>query len=123
MVAGARQLEPRRCRFQFPAIGLNVTGRSYPVRMPEYRWSPPEHPDPPEDQPAGVPGVEWSELVHHAPVWCRVEFSRTGWQRLPGFVEAATDAIVLVQFPFMGFAHKVWLPRDRVTVRQLKARR
>lgn len=69
-----------------------------------------------------MPGVEWSELVHHAPVWCRVEMSRTGWQRVPGFVDAKTDELVLVQFVHMGFAHKVWLPRDRVTVRQLKAR-
>lgn len=90
--------------------------------MPDYQWSPPIHPDPPEDQPYGVEGVEWSELVHHAPVWLRVEFSRTGWQRLPGFVDAKTDAIVLVQFVHMGFAHRIWLERDRVTVRQLKAR-
>jgi hypothetical protein len=91
--------------------------------MPQYQWSPPIHPDPPEDQPLGIDGVEWSELVHHAPVWVRVEMSRTGWQRVPGFVDAATDAIVLVQFVHMGFAHKVWLPRDRVTTRELKARR
>jgi hypothetical protein len=91
--------------------------------MPDYQWSAPSHPDPPEDQPYGVPGVEWSELVHHAPVWVRVEFSRTGWRRLPGFVDAKTDAIVLVQFVHMGHAHRIWLERDRVTVRQLKARR
>lgn len=91
--------------------------------MTQYQWHPPEHPDPPEDQPAGVPGVEWSELVHHAPVWVRVEMSHTGWQRLPGFVDAKTDELVLVQFVHMGYGHKVWLPRDRVTVRQLKARR
>lgn len=90
--------------------------------MPQYRWSPPEHPDPPEDQPLGVPGVEWSERVDHAPVWVRVEFSRTGWQRLPGFVDAATDDRVYVQLVHMGFAHRLWLPRDRVTVRQLRRR-
>jgi hypothetical protein len=67
--------------------------------------------------------VEWSELAHHDPVWVRVEFSRTGWQKLPGFVDAKTDSIVLVQLVHMGFAHRLWLPRDRVTVRQLKPRR
>jgi hypothetical protein len=94
-----------------------------PLPARQYQWSPPIHPDPPEDQPLGIDGVEWSDLVHHAPVWVRVEFSRTGWQRVPGFVDAATDVIVLVQFVHMGFAHKVWLPRDRVTTRELKARR
>jgi hypothetical protein len=91
--------------------------------MPQYQWSPAIHPDPPEDQPYSVEGVEWSELVHHAPVWVRVEFSRTGWQRLPGFVEAQTDEIVLVQFVHMGFANRIWLERDRVTRRVLKERR
>lgn len=91
--------------------------------MPDYQWSAPTHPDPPEDQPHGVPGVEWSQWVDHAPVWVEVEFSRTGWQRLPGFVDAATDTIVLVQFVHMGNAHKAWLPRERVTKRVLKARR
>ncbi|WIE65970.1 hypothetical protein DEI99_005375 [Curtobacterium sp. MCLR17_036] len=91
--------------------------------MTQYQWSPPTHPDPPEDQPAGIDGVEWSQAVDHAPVWVRVEFSRTGWQRLPGFVEAATDDRVYVQLVHMGFAHRVWLPRERVTGRQLKPRR
>lgn len=91
--------------------------------MPQYQWSAPIRPDPPEDQPLGVEGVEWSELAHHDPVWVRVEFSRTGWQRLPAFVDAKTDDIVLVQLVHMGNAHRLWLPRDRVTVRQLKPRR
>lgn len=91
--------------------------------MSAYQWTAPQHPDPPEDQPYGVDGVEWSERVYHAPVWVRVEFSRTGWQRLPGFVDAATDDRVYVQFVFMGFAHRVWLPRDRVTKRTLNRSR
>lgn len=91
--------------------------------MPQYQWSPPIHPDPPEDQPYGVEGVEWSEAVAHAPVWVRVEMSRTGWRRLPGFVDAQTDDIVLVQFVSMGSAYRVWLGRDRVTKRVLKPHR
>ncbi|MDY1005761.1 hypothetical protein [Curtobacterium sp. CFBP9011] len=91
--------------------------------MPQYQWSPPEHPDPPEDQPIGIDGVEWSEWVNHSPVHVEVEFTRTGWQRVPGFVDAATDDRVLVQFVHMGFAHRVWLERGRVTPRTLKPRR
>lgn len=91
--------------------------------MPQYQWSPPEHPDPPEDQPIGIDGVEWSEWVNHSPVHVEVEFTRTGWQRVPGFVDAATDDRVLVQFVHMGFAHRVWLGRGRVTPRTLKPRR
>jgi hypothetical protein len=91
--------------------------------MPQYQWSPPIHPDPPEDQPLGVDGVEWSEWVDHRPVWVRVEFTRTGWQKAPGFVDAMTDTLVYVQLVHMGFAHRVWLERDRVTTRTLKPRR
>ncbi|MGU3409097.1 hypothetical protein ACLBWP_03235 [Microbacterium sp. M1A1_1b] len=91
--------------------------------MAQYQWSPPIHPDPPEDQPYGVDGVEWSEAVNHEPVWVRVEFSRTGRQKLPGFVEAQTDDRVYVQLVHMGFAHRLWLDRDCVTRRQLKTRR
>jgi hypothetical protein len=91
--------------------------------MAQYQWHPPEHPDPPEDQPYGIDGVEWSEWVDHVPVWVRVEFSRTGWQRLPSFVDAQTDDIVLVQFVHMGSAYRIWLERDRVTVRQLRTQR
>jgi hypothetical protein len=91
--------------------------------MPQYQWSPPTHPDPPEDQPYGIDGVEWSEWVDHRPVWVRVEFSRTGWQRVPAFVDAAASDRVFVQLVYMGFSHRVWLARDRVTVRQLKPRR
>jgi hypothetical protein len=89
----------------------------------QYQWSPPEHPDPPEDQPRGIDGVEWSEWVDHTPVWVRVEFSRTGWQRVPGFVDADAGDRVYVQFVHMGFAHRVWLERDRITRRALKPRR
>lgn len=99
-----------------------VTAHPYARPMPDYQWSPPEHPDPPEDQPYGVAGVEWSDRVGHAPVWVRVEFSRTGWQRLPGFVDAATGELVYVQFVHMGFPQRLWLERDRVTVRQLRRR-
>lgn len=91
--------------------------------MTEYTWAAPEHPDPPENQPLGVPGVEWAEAINHDPVWVDVEMTRTGRQKLPGFVDAAADDRVLVQFVHMGFAHKVWLPGERVTVRELKPRR
>jgi hypothetical protein len=90
--------------------------------MPQYQWSPPIHPDPPEDQPSGLEGVEWSEWVNHVPVFVDVEFSRTGWQHLPGFVDAAAADRVLVQFPHMGFAHRIWIARERVSPRQLKVR-
>lgn len=89
--------------------------------MPQYQWSPPIHPDPPEDQPVGIDGVEWSDWVDHAPVWVRIEFSRTGWQKVPGFVDAVTPDRVYVQLVYMGFAHRLWLDRDRVTRRVLKA--
>jgi hypothetical protein len=91
--------------------------------MPQYQWSPPQHPDPPEDQPVGIDGVEWSDAVDHAPVWVDVEFSRTGPQRLPGFVDAAAPDRVYVQLVHMGNAHRLWLPRDRVSRRVLKPRR
>ena len=87
-----------------------------------YQWSPPEHPDPPEDQPQGIEGVEWSESVDHAPVWVDVVFSRSGRQRVPGFVEADAGDRVFVQLVFMGFVHKVWVPRIQVTRRALKPR-
>jgi len=91
--------------------------------MPQYQWSPPEHPDPPEDQPQGIDGVEWSDAVDHAPVWVDVVFSRSGRQRVPGFVEADAGDRVFVQLVFMGFVHKVWVPRIQVTQRALKSRR
>lgn len=81
---------------------LSVPARTLPA-MPQYEWSPPTHPDPPEDQPFGVEGVALSERVDHAPVWCRVKFSRTGWQRVPGFVDADAGERVYVQLVHMGF--------------------
>jgi hypothetical protein len=69
----------------------------------------------PEDSDA----VPTSDLP---PVWVSVEFTRTGLQRLPGFVERASDDLVFVQLVHMGFAHHVWLPRGRVTKRTLKPR-
>lgn len=92
------------------------------VRMPDYKWSPPEHPDPPEDQPLGVPADPDAVAVDLPPVWVVVDMTRTGRQKLPGFVMAASDAVVHVQFVHMGFAHKVWLPRERVSKRALKRR-
>lgn len=92
--------------------------------MPDYKWSPPEHPDPPEDQPLGVPADEAALTLTSFPAaWVTVDMTRTGRQRLPGFVMAASETVVYVQFASMGFAHKVWLPRGRVTVRVLKPRR
>ncbi|PYY60026.1 hypothetical protein DEJ17_06550 [Curtobacterium sp. MCSS17_011] len=91
--------------------------------MPQYQWSPPQHPDPAEDQPEGIDGVEWSDAVDHAPVWVDVVFSRTGPQHLPGFVDADAGDRVYVQFVHMGFAHRLWVPRSSVTTRRLKPRR
>lgn len=91
--------------------------------MTDYHWAAPEHPDPPEDQPYGIDGVEWSTAVAHSPMFVDVEFSRTGWQHLPGFVDAAAEDRLYVQFVHMGFAHREWLPRERVTKRTLKPRR
>lgn len=100
----------------------DVSANRHDERMAEYTWSPPEHPDPPEDQPLGIGPIDGAEPVDHAPVWVDVEFTRTGRQRLPGFVDAATDGRVYVQLVHMGFAHKVWLPRERVTRCTLKPR-
>jgi len=84
--------------------------------MPEHRWSPPIHPDPPEDQPLGIDAPLAPERVSGYPaVWVQVEFTRSGPQRCPGFVEQADADTVYVQLVHMGFVHHVWLPRDRVT--------
>lgn len=91
--------------------------------MQQYQWSPPQHPDPPEDQPEGIDGVEWSDTVDHAPVWVDVVFSRSGRQRVPGFVQADAGDRVYLQLVFMGFVHHLWVPRLSVTTRQLKPRR
>lgn len=89
----------------------------------QYQWSPPIHPDPPEDQPEGIDGVEWSDAVDHAPVWVDVVFSRSGRQRVPGFVQADAGDRLYVQLVFMGFVHHLWVPHSSATVRQLKPRR
>lgn len=90
----------------------------------EHTWAPPEHPDPPENQPLGIEADDSAVTVDGFPaVWVRVEFTRTWMQRLPGFVERAAADRVFVQLVHMGFPHHVWLPRERVTHRQLKPRR
>lgn len=90
---------------------------------PDYRWSPPEHPDPPEDRPLGIDAdPAAAAAAGYPPVWVRVQFTRTGEQRCPGFVERASADRVFVQLVHMGFVHHVWLPRDRVTHRELKQR-
>lgn len=91
--------------------------------MAAYAWSPPSHPDAPEDQPLGIEPDESALPVGYAPVTVEVEFTRTGVQRLPGFVERASSDRVYVQLVHMGFAHHVWLPRDRAVKRHLKPRR
>lgn len=110
------------CASEVPMLRKHVVGRSYPAYVPQYRWSPPSHPDPPEDQPLGVPADPDAVAVNLSPVWVTVDMTRTGRRRLPGFVMAASEAVVHVQFVSMGFAHKVWLPRERVTVRVLEPR-
>ncbi|XNN89792.1 hypothetical protein ACL00T_17700 (plasmid) [Curtobacterium flaccumfaciens] len=40
--------------------------------MPEHRWAPPIHPDPPEDQPLGIDAPPAPEKVSGYPaVWVR----------------------------------------------------
>lgn len=58
-----------------------------------------------------------------AAVHVRVTFTRTGPQKLPGFVERAATDRVYVQFVHMGFPHHAWIMRDQVTHRTLKPRR
>lgn len=36
-------------------------------------------------------------------------------QRLPGLVERASSDRVYVQLVHMGFSHRLWLPRERVS--------
>jgi hypothetical protein len=87
-------------------------------------FPPPEHPDPPEDQPLGINADPTAVPVDgYPPVWVRVDFTRTGEQRCPGFVEQASAEHVYVQLVHMGFPHHVWLPRERVTRRELRPRR
>jgi hypothetical protein len=57
------------------------------------------------------------------PVLVRITFSRTGPQRVPGFVERAGTDRVYAHFVHMGFVHHAWTMRDQVTHRQLKPRR
>lgn len=97
------------------AAAVNIGG------MPEHRWAPPIHPDPPEDQPLGIDAPPAPERVSGYPaVWVRVEFTRSGLQTCPGFVEQADGDVVYVQLVHMGFVHHVWLPMDRIKKRALK---
>jgi hypothetical protein len=93
--------------------------------MAEHQWTPLEHPDAPEDQPVGVAPDEGVTAIdpNTAPVTVRVTFTRTGPQRVPGFVELAGTDRVYAQFVSMGFVHHVWIPRDQVTHRTLRPRR
>ncbi|VXB96829.1 conserved hypothetical protein [Exiguobacterium sp. 8A] len=110
--------------------GSNLAARSAPAvsaaaviigGMPEHRWAPPIHPDPPEDQPLGIPAPPAPDRVSGYPaVWVRVEFTRSGPQTCPGFVEQADGDVVYVQLVHMGFVHHVWLPMDRIKKRALK---
>jgi len=87
------------------------------------RWSPPEHPDPPEDRPLGIDADPAAAATDgYPPVWVRVQLTRIGEQRCPGFVEWASADRVFVQLVHMGFVHHLWLPRDRVTLREIKPR-
>jgi len=89
----------------------------------KYRWAPPTHPDQPDDQPIGVDADPAAEATPDLPpVWVAVDFTRTGPQRLPGFVERASDELVYVQFVHMGHAHHSWLPRTRIIRRTLRVR-
>jgi len=91
--------------------------------MVNYRWAPPEHPGPPEDRPLGIDAPPAPDRVSGYPaVWVEVEFTRSGPQRYPGFVEQADTDVVYVHFVHLGFSHHVWLSRDRVTRRQLRPR-
>jgi len=89
--------------------------------MPEHRWAPPSHPDPPEDQPLGIEAPPAPERESGYPaVWVQVEFTRLGRQTCPGFVEQADGNVVYVQLVHMGFVHHVWVPIDRLSRRSLR---
>lgn len=89
--------------------------------MPEHRWAPPSHPDPPEDQPLGIDAPPAPDRVSGYPaVWVRGEFTRSGRQMCPGFVEQADDDVVFVQLVHMGFVHHVWVQMDRLKKRSLR---
>jgi hypothetical protein len=63
-----------------------------------HTWAPPERADGPDDQPLGIEADERAEAVEgFPPVWVRVEFTGTGMQRLPGFVERTSVDRVCVQ--------------------------
>jgi hypothetical protein len=91
---------------------------------PAHQWSPPSHPDQPEDQPRGVaPDDRAVPVAPFAPVTVEVEFSRSGVVRVPGFVERAGPDRVFVQLVHMGHPHRLWLPRTAVRHRTIRARR
>lgn len=92
--------------------------------MAGYLRAPPQHSDPPEDQPLGIPADPGATVINGCPpVWAEVYFTLTGRQRLPGFAEQASETAVFVQVVHMGFAHRLWLPCGRVTRRVLLPRR
>lgn len=93
------------------------------VRMTndEHRWHPPEHPDPPEDQPLGVDAPDNARPVDgYPPVVVELDFTVSGHHTVPGFVEQTSADRVFVQVVHMGFPHRLWVPRDRVATRTLK---
>jgi hypothetical protein len=89
----------------------------------KYSWAPPSHPDPPDDQPLGIDADPTATPTPDYPaVWVSVDFTRTGPQRLPGFVERASADVAHVQFVHMGHPHRCWLPRTRITRRTIRPR-
>lgn len=83
-----------------------------------HRNASPRHTDPFQDQPLGIDAPSASERVPSCPaVWVEIEFSRSGPQMCPGFVEQADGEVVHVQFLYMGFVHRAWVPAGRITRR------
>jgi len=92
---------------------------------PKYTWSPPEHPERTLAVPDTLPEDAWGDhvkLPEPTPVWATLHYPGLGDLRLPVFAIRRSDVAVLVQTGWQGVRQEAWVPRDGVTVRQLKAR-
>lgn len=98
------------------------------IRMAEHRWAPPEHQDVQIHAAASLPLGEIGSPISvdpPQPVWIsRLRFDEIGvLERVKAFAVARSDVAVFVELSWQGRLQRTWVPRDTVTVRQLKPRR
>lgn len=96
--------------------------------MAEHRWAPPQHQDvliyAAESLPLDAVGSP-EQVDPPQPVWiANLRFDEIGvLERVKAFAVARSDVAVFVEIAWQGRLQRAWLPRDTVTVRQLKPRR